>query len=134
MSGIFKNPVSGLVTKGLGMSACCGMLTVGFGLFTCRVEVIGSGGGSFAVYPGVYRKWSPKASRIKNITDAKTVRIVVKHKSHMWDRSFVVGPRSANIVVGVVNLINRLKQVPGVVVQSIRKGAATIRTIFNKDK
>ena len=56
---LFKRSYSGLITGGLGMPACCGLLTMGFGLFRCKIEVVdpphppsGGGGGGGGHIPG----------------------------------------------------------------------------------
>lgn len=131
---LFKNSYSGLITKGLGMPACCGLITMGFGLFFCKIEVIepppegGSGGGSFATHPGIM---VPFRTKIQQKT--KNVQITVKFsKKQAWRRSYVVTTRKADIVVKVINIVNAVTSKLTVGIDRVRQATKRVTAVFNK--
>lgn len=132
---LFKNSYSGLITKGLGMPACCGLLTMGFGVFFCTVEVItppppgGGGGGSIAIKPGVHVPWRPK--QIKGKT--KTVQITVKFsKDRAWRRAYIVNNVRADILVKVINVINSTASRFSVGVNRVRQVTKQVTAVFRR--
>jgi hypothetical protein len=132
---LFKNSYSGLITKGLGMPACCGMLTMGFGLFVCKIEVIvppeggsGGGGGSFAVHPGIYVPWPKKVS-----AKTKQVQITVKFKERpAWRRAYVIDSAKADIVVKVINIVNAVSSRVTVGVNQMRHAVKRVTAVFTR--
>lgn len=133
---LFNNTYSGLITKGLGMpSACCGLITMGFGLFKCTIEIIipppsgGGGGGSFAVHPGVYVQWPKKIT-----PKTKMVLVTVKFdEKRVWRHSYTVDGRRADITVKAVNMINKTTDKISVGVDSIKKAARSVTAIFKDE-
>lgn len=120
---------SGIITKGLGLPACCGLLTMGFGVFACKIQVlppispgIGGGGGSFAVHPEVYRPYSPKTSPKRSIIrERKTVKVSVKYRRQVWNASFSVSIDNADIIVKAINVATHAQQKYRILVDAISK-------------
>lgn len=133
---LFNNTYSGLITKGLGMPACCGLITMGFGLFKCTIEIIipptpgaGGGGGSFAVHPGVYVEWPKKLT-----PRTRMVLVTVKFsEDKVWRHSYTVDGRRADISVKVVSMLNKTAERISVGVDSIKKAARSVTAIFRDD-
>lgn len=132
---LFNNTYSGLVTKGLGMPACCGLITMGFGLFKCTIEVIipppsgGGGGGSYAVHPGVYVEWPKKLT-----PKTKMVLVTVKFsEDKVWRHSYTVDGRKADISVKAVNFLNTTMERISIGVDKIKKAARSVTTLFKDD-
>lgn len=128
---LFNNKYSGLITNGLGMPACCGMITMGFGLFSCIVivtepPVTGGGGGSIVVQPGIYVPWKGKPpARTKN------VQIIVKFsKDQTWRRSYVVSSRGADFLVKVMNVVNAASARLFVGVERLKHAARRVTAVF----
>lgn len=123
---IFRTPASGIITKGLGLAACCGFLAVGFGVINCRIE-IGGGGGSFPVYPEIYREVGQKirTNKKRPLSD-RTVKITVKMKHKQWNKTMVISSTKADILVSVLALSNNIKRTIGVAVRAIRKSSARL--------
>ncbi len=131
---LFNNTYSGLVTKGLGMPACCGLITMGFGLFKCTIEVIipppsGGGGGSYAVHPGVYVEWPKKIT-----PKTKMVLVTVKFdEKRVWRHSYTVDGRRADITVKAVKFLNKTSERIAVGVDYIKKTARRVTAVFKDD-
>lgn len=137
---LFNNTYSGLITKGLGLPACVGLITMGFGLFKATIEVIipptpptgggsGGGGGSFAVHPGIYVPWPKKVT-------PKTRMILITVKmggDKTWRRSYTVDNTRAAIAVKVVNLVNATSQKLAVGVEHLKTALVRV-TAFFKDE
>lgn len=108
---IFNNRYSGLITGGLGLNACEGLLTMGFHLFHVEVKVIGHTGGggpwpAVPVYPmanqpqhpAYYMKWD-KA----NLVSTKLILVTIKMQDKKWTKQFVVETTRAKLIVKAVN-------------------------------
>lgn len=122
---LFNNTYSGLITKGLGMPACCGLLTMGFTLFKCTINVIpipptpggGGGGGSYAIHPNVYQPFNrSRASRRRRL------EIVVRvNDQHTWRRSYDVTMQAAGFVVRAMNIVNAATSKLSVTVNGLKR-------------
>lgn len=127
---LFKHTYSGLITNGLGLPACCGLLTMGFGVFKCTVEIytppIGGGGGGPYVANGFY---VPLNKQLTHTT--KLVIITVKMKDHTWKKSYVVDRTKAKIVVNIVNLFNAIKRNLTVGISTIKRTTAKVMAVFD---
>lgn len=130
---LFTNKYSGLITKGLGMPACCGLLTMGFGLFSCIVIVTeppdaGGGGGSYAVEPGIYVPWKGKTRQ-----KTKNVQIIVKFsKEHTWRKAYVVSSIRADMIVKAINIVNAATQRLQVGVQHLKHATRRVTAVFGR--
>jgi len=132
---LFKNTYSGLITGGLGGAACCGMITMGFHLFRCTIEVIppprpgGGGGGKYHVNYHTPRQYSPK---LKD----HNIRITVQFKDgNKWSTMYRVSKKRADLIVKVTNIVNIIKDKINVGVDSFKRVTKTITTNFkNNDK
>jgi hypothetical protein len=133
---LFNNTYSGLITKGLGMPACCGLITMGFGLFKCTIEIIippqppsgGGGGGSYAVHPGVYVEWPKKIT-----PKTKMVLITVKMGEKAWRHSYTVDGRKASITVKAVEFINNTTHKISVGVDAVKSATRRVTAYFKDD-
>lgn len=133
---LFNNTYSGLITKGLGMPACCGLITMGFGLFKCTIEIIvpplpptGGGGGSYAVHPGVYVEWPKKIT-----PRTKMVLITVKFdEKKAWRHSFTVDGRKADITVKAVEIVNKTANKIAVGVDNVKTAIKRVTARFDDD-
>lgn len=131
---LFNNTYSGLITKGLGMPACCGLITMGFGVFFCKVEIIqpppgNGGGGGYVTSPGVYVPWPKKIT-----SSTKMVLITVKFsEDKTWRRSYVVDSVKAAIIVRSVNLINAAVSRMSVGVEAIKQASKRVVARFRQD-
>lgn len=131
---LYNNTYSGIILKGLGGKACCGIITMGFGLFKCTIEVIippqsGGGGGSYAVHPGVYVEWPKKIT-----PKTKMVLVTVKFdEKRVWRHSYTVDGRRADITVKAVKFLNKTSERIAVGVDSIKKTARRVTAVFKDD-
>ena len=131
---LFTNRYSGLITKGLGMEACCGMMTLGFGLFSCMVIILPPStpspgtGGSIAVNPGIYVPWKGKPQQ-----KTKNVQIIVKFsKEKVWRRAYVVNNRGADFLVGVINIVNAASSRLSIGVEHMKLAAKKVTAMFSR--
>lgn len=126
---LFKHSYSGLITGGLGMPACCGLITMGFGLFRCRIEIHDNpathGGGTPVT--GFY---VPMTKPIT--TNTKMVLVTVRLGQKTWRKSYVVDRFKASVIVRVVGLISTIKQKIIVGVDSIHRASQRVTAIFRK--
>lgn len=134
---LFNHSYSGLITGGLGFPATCSMLTLGFGLFICSIEVItppvenagGGGGGSYAVHPGVYVPWPKKIT-----PKTKMVLITVKFsKDRAWRHSFTLDGRRADFTVKAVDIVNATTQRIAVGVDNVKTSIKRVTAHFDDD-
>ena len=93
------------------MPACCGLLTMGFGVFKCKIEVItppsggGGGGGGYYPHPGFYVPYN------RPVTDTtKIIVVTVKLKKQTWSKSYVVDEERAAITIKIINLLNSTRK------------------------
>lgn len=129
---LFNNSFSGLITNGLGMPACCGLLTMGFGLFKCTIEIVvppippsGGGGGPY-VANGYY---VPLTRPLTHTT--KLVLVTVTMNNHTWKKSYVVDRTRAKVAVAIVNMINSVRGKITIGVDSLRKAARSVVASFS---
>jgi len=120
---LFKNTYSGLITKGLGMDACCGMLTMGFGLFKCTIYVPPQpprqATGGYAVTPVfVNQAYTPVSNKMM-LPNQKVVMITVKAKNSTWRKMFVVDQKKANIIVKMLKYGNSFKRKMSQIAESL---------------
>lgn len=133
---LFKNTYSGLITGGLGLPACCGLITMSLGLFTCVIEIVtppenagGGGGGSFAVHPGVYVPWPKKIT-----PKTKMVLITVKFsEENTWRHSFTVDGRKADLTVKAVDVVNVASRKLAVGVDNVKTAIKRVTAHFDDD-
>lgn len=128
---LFKNTYSGLITGGLGMAACCGMITMGFHLFKCTIEVlppVSGGGGSQPSSPEYLIPYKFNARDY-------TVKITVQFKDgKKTTKSYKVTKKRADLYVKIANWSLSVQQKVQVGVQSFKRVAKTITTSFKTDK
>lgn len=131
---LFNNTYSGLITKGLGLPACVGLITMGYGVFSTTIEIFvppssGGGGGSFAVHPGVYVQWPKKIT-----PRTKMVLVTVKFgEDKVWRHSYAVDGRKADISVNVVNFLNATMDRIVVGVDNVKKFIKSVTAVFKDD-
>lgn len=129
---LFKHTYSGLITGGLGLPACCGLITLGFGVFKCIIEVYegaAGGGGGWSPNGGFY---VPMSKPITSTT--KMVLVTVRIKDKTWRRSYVVDRYKASIVVRAVSIINALKDRLTVGADSFRKVKQRVTAVFKRSE
>ena len=127
---IFKHNYSGLITKGLGTAACCGMITMGFGVFVCEVTVIDpppvvSGGGGLA-----------SKSTSVNIPHKrlKQISVHIRYKTTRWDQLYVVTPKTADMVVEIIGQITNLRRIVSVGIDTVKRSIKRITATITNDK
>lgn len=113
----FKHSYSGLITKGLGGPACCGLLTMGFHLFFCKLEIIisptpikekGIGSAGSSLRDNII----PRRIDQEEEEDTKqTVRFTISFKgSQPRVHEYLVSPKNAKLAVKVINTLNTTAQ------------------------
>lgn len=131
---LFKHSYSGIITGGLGMPACCGLLTLGFSLFRCKIEIFnppagGGGGGGWSPSGGFY---VPMTKPITSTTKMVLVTVTIKDKT--WRRSYVVDRYKASIVVRAVSIMNAMRDRMSVGADSFRKVTQRVTAIFKRNE
>ena len=131
---LFKHSYSGLITGGLGMPACCGMITMGFHVFKCKIEVVpppvrppNIGGGPY-VANGFY---IPMTKQLTHTT--KMVLITVTYKDRTWKKAYVVDRVRAAIVVKAVDFFNAARKKIEIGVSALRRVKHQVTAAF-RDK
>lgn len=123
---LFTNSYSGLITGGLGMPACCGMLTMGFHVFKCTIEITpipipSSGGGGHHV-------------QVRNVPldlhKQRNVTITVTLKGKTWKHTNMVTERKATIIVKAINIVNRARRTVSAVASNVARVGRSISAIF----
>lgn len=129
---LFKHSYSGLITRGLGMnSACCGLITMGFHVFKCTIEVVappavGGGGGSYVVEPGIYVPWPKKITK-----KTRMVQITVKYREqHTWRRSYILQGIRASMIVRIVDVVNAASSKLSVGIDKLKHAKKRVTAIF----
>jgi hypothetical protein len=135
--GLLKHTYSGLITNGLLMPACCGLLTMGFGLFKCKIEIInppiipGGGGGGIGTVSGLNIQrpsYIPRKTKVVQITVNFT-------KDSIWRKSYIIGERKADIFVKVFNIVNSITSKITITVKKLQSATRKITAVFkNTDK
>ena len=115
------------------MPACCGLITMGFGVFKCTVEIVipphpGGGGGHVpAGHHGGYH-----APMHPHHTNKRLVVVTVRYHSHEWKKYYDVSKNRAKIIVDVINFTNTAREKIMVGVDSVRKTAQRVTAFFTK--
>lgn len=131
--GVFTKPYSPLITGGLGMSACCGLLLGGLGSFSCFVGITpppsggGGGGGSFPVHPSIYVPW-PKSVRKK--TNTRVIVVTVKISDKKFTKNYLIPEKRTKIAVKVINFLNFTASTLTVGVNNLQRTARKVKAIF----
>ena len=141
---LFRNTYSGLITKGLGGPAGCGLITLGFGVFVCSVTVtpiipppvpvipgFGGGGGfvgngSIATHPNIYAPYTGNARKERRHV---TVSIKFNEKS-VWRTQYNLSLQRANLVVRVVNITNVAARWINISVDNIKRASRSVIARF----
>lgn len=131
---LIKNTYGGIITRGLGLPACCGLVTVQFGILCgCTVQVIpppvGGGGGSYAISPGVYVPW-PKSKQRE--CDRMVIVTVKFSEEKTWKRSYIVDVCNADRIVRVMNVVNSSLQRLSVGIEGIKRAVRRVTTVFDQ--
>lgn len=146
----FNNLYGSIITNGLGTDACCGLITMGFGLFKCTAFITpvepppskGGGGGTHPVasIPGVsnvpfvpqhreiYQPLTPVKS--EPLRQVKLVLQLKNGKKH--ERYFMVGNKRADQIVKATKIINSFAKKMGIVASNIKRRFLKAKTFFNK--
>jgi len=131
MPGLFTNAYSGIITKGLGLPACNGMITMHFSLFA--IEIIppptppgGAGGGPYpfrGAWNQTIRTTGPQfytpAGRFSP-QETRYVTVTMKIKGKEYKRFYVIDKEKADIIVKVHGLFKTAKDKIRVVVSNIK--------------
>lgn len=134
MPSLFTNTYSGLITKGLGLPACCGMITMAFSLFVCTVNVTpvppapggGGGGGSYAVFPDIYKPYEGTARKEKRI-----VTISVKFNDKFtWRQAYTLSMQKASVVVKAIDIVNAATHKMSVAVTGLKRASRGVFARF----
>lgn len=140
---LFNNTYSGLITKGLGLPACCGMITMHFGLFKCKIEVSPpvTGGGGGGPYPphlihhpargtptkGVINYHTPRDPRV---TNSRYIYLTLKMGDKTFEKIFSTDDNKADKIVNMVNIVNKAKKRILITINSIK----SVHTTTDDDK
>lgn len=133
MASLFTNTYSGLITKGLGLPACCGMITMAFTLFVCTVNVTpvpipgsGGGGGSYAVFPDIYKPYEGTARKEKRI-----VTISVKFNDKFtWRRAYTLSMQKATVIVKAIDIVNAVTRRMQVSISGLKRVSRSVFARF----
>lgn len=130
---LFTHTYSGIITKGLGLPACCGMITMHFSLFKCTIEVtppVGISGGGGGPYPPSMihnpARGTPTRGHInyhtpqQRPTNSRYVYITVKVGETTFKKIYTTDDTQADRIVKMISVINKAKQRISVIVNNIR--------------
>lgn len=106
---------SGLITKGLGLPACQGLITMNFHVFKLDAHISGGGGGPYPIgsqyipYMTPANGYTPFGTG--KVPNMKTIDISIKFATNpkTWRKSFVVTEGQAKHIVKIINIVNRLR-------------------------
>lgn len=131
--------LSGLITGGLGLPACRGLITARFHLIGCSIEVVvkvpGVSGGSIPFLPGqIHDFYRPVDSPYQVPytfplpTDKKKIPVTIRitFMGKITEKNYMVNQKRRDIIVNVLNLINRIKDKMSVTVTGIKRVPARI--------
>jgi len=126
---IFKHTYSGLITGGLGNSACCGLITMQFHVFKCKIEVIvpsGGGGGSYPLAPGqiqnFFKPVNPGKFHIPRDTLQQTIIVKITMNGKVTTKEYKTYPVVAKIIAKIINI------------KDVTRDAVKIRVDYIKNK
>lgn len=138
---IFKHTYSGLITGGLGNPACCGLITMQFHVFKCKIEIItppsgGGGGGSYPLAPGqiqnFYKPVQPDKFYVPRKPQYQTIIVRITMDGKVTTREYKTFPVVAKAIAKIINITtlayesikvraNNLRNKFGAVVASIKR-------------
>ena len=139
MATVHENfPAGGIITNGLGLNACTGMIITtqfhlfGFEVVVPPVQTPFEGGGSFPLAPGeiqgFYKPVQPGELPFLTPYDydplAKKKRHVIMSVTfgeRKIEKEYLVSDKRANTVVSVINLLNNTKQKISVVAAGLKR-------------
>ena len=123
-----KHRYSGLITKGLGLPACAGMITLHFGVVHVRISppnVGGGGGGHIPVkYHPVYNPTPMMYTPMRNsdLLRNRSIQISVKFSdTKTWRQSYYITDKQANSLVKLSNLISSIKKNINITVSNLKR-------------
>jgi hypothetical protein len=132
---LIKNGYGGIITGGLGLPACQGMITMHFHLFTLRVEPPpsggGGGGGPYPPSTSTGTFYTPQ-SRSYQHTKYVTVHIDFKN-GKKWKQQYIVGTLRADIIIKVSGWINTMQSKVRVGVDNIKRAGRAVSAMFTKE-
>lgn len=145
---MITNAAGGIITKGLGLPACRGMIVNYFSL-ALSIEItppeppIGGGGGG--PYPGpawnvlspgtvqnFYKPYSPEYQKFYLLPNTRKTRFItvrIKFKDREIERAYEVTERQADTAITIVNGVTTLQQRIKVSVSNIKRMAPTITNL-----
>lgn len=130
---LIKNGYGGIITGGLGLPACQGMITMHFHLFTLRVEPPPGGGGGGGPYPPTSSTGTFYTPRSRSATETKYVTVHVDFKNgRKWKKQYIVGTMRADIIIKVSNWINKMQSKVRVGVDNIKRAGKAVSAMFTK--
>lgn len=127
-----NNRYSGLITGGLGLPACSGLIVNFFGVTTC-LTIITNGpisGGSIPLLPGeIQNFYTPVDNQVSSqgrlakpyVYDKKVVKITVSYKKLKSEKEFMVNKTQEKILITVVNLVNTTRSRMKVTIENLKK-------------
>ncbi len=131
-----NNQYSGLITKGLGLPACAGLITMGFSLFHIQINVQPSpppniGGGGWAAHAVPANPYYTPLNQ-SNYLKPRVIDISIKFKgTKTWRQSYSVTDNQAKHVVKVINIVNKIKSNIKVKISNLKE---SVNNWFNTDK
>lgn len=128
---MLRNSYGGLITNGLCLPACCGMITMHFSLFKCKVEIVepptgGGGGGGFATGPGYYAV----PATTSNLCTKYVIIDIKFTKKYQWRKHYVVDCEKADGIVKVFNFVNTMKSKTRVGIDKIKQSRRAVTAVF----
>jgi hypothetical protein len=132
---LIQNGYGGIITGGLGLPACYGMITMAFHVFTMRVIVTPPPGGGGGPYPpsgstGIF--YTPRGRFNPQSTKLVTIRIDFK-SGKQWKREYIVGDDRAEYIITASNWINALQARISVGVDNIKRAGSKVSAMFTRD-
>jgi len=131
------NRYSGLITGGLGLPACSGLIVNTFGVTTCLTiipirESGGSSGGSIPLLPGeIQNFYTPVDTQVTKtntgnlakpgIYGKKIVKITVSYKKMKTEKEFMINKEQEKMLVNILNLMNTTKSRIKITIDNLKK-------------
>ena len=126
---MFKHSYSGIITKGLGMPACCGLITMQFSLFRCTIEVVipPSAGGGGAIPVNIGRN-THAPHQVPHDTKDRIIKISLSMKGKTWQQTYYTSSDRADVVVKLMSIIKKSMTRIDTVVTNVSKRVRALVT------
>lgn len=117
-------------------NACCGIITMQFHLFVCKISITpppvsgGGGGGPYPTSPQML--YTPLTNQWRNGT--RLVIVTVKINDSKWRVQYILDRTKVDILINVINFVNRMKDRSTILIDNIRLVIKKVMVRFNNKK